>query len=33
MAILKDIRYGVRMVFKNPGLAAIAIIALTLAWR
>jgi predicted permease len=29
-SILKNIRYGVRMVFKNPGLAAIAIVALTL---
>ncbi|NIR45549.1 MAG: hypothetical protein GWN99_14120, partial [Gemmatimonadetes bacterium] len=29
-SILKDIRYGVRMLIKNPGLALIAIVALTL---
>jgi predicted permease len=29
-SILKSIRYGVRMVLRNPGLSAIAIVALTL---
>ncbi len=29
-SILKSIRYGVRMVLRNPGLAAISIVALTL---
>jgi predicted permease len=29
-SLLKDIRYGARMILKNPGLAAIAVIALTL---
>jgi putative ABC transport system permease protein len=29
-SILKDIRYGVRMLIKNPGLAVISVIALTL---
>ena len=29
-SILKNIRYGVRMIFRNPGLAVISIVALTL---